>query len=361
MNIVQVRSPFFISVAETGQLGSKIELFIWNNGTTEPTTPTYTFTKKIASATNIQNDWNISPFVKEFIDNRFEFNDIPVENDNQNWVNFKVKRYKESSLNIFDLLSINEYKCLNGYNNYLNGYNNIIETENNYFLQNNQIKYYYNRNLDFEFYPIYIEFLIDFTIDSILIARYINDSYSVDIEILPNTTPTGMYNYRVPITINNSHFDNGNTLEIIYNNDIINTFTCEPICEPKYTPVLCSFINRYGGAQFLTFFKAQTNTINTKGTSYKVLPASINYNPSKGQTKNFNINGTQNVKLNTGWVDENYSELIQDLMLSETVLLDGKPVIVKTQSSVLKTHLKDKNINYEVEFEYAYNLINDVV
>jgi len=91
------------------------------------------------------------------------------------------------------------------------------------------------------------------------------------------------------------------------------------------------------------------------------MPSAINYNTSKGQVKSFNINGTQTVKLNTGFVDENYSELITDLLLSETVLLDAKPVTVKTQGSDLKTSLKDKLINYEIEFEYAYNLINDVV
>jgi hypothetical protein len=47
--------------------------------------------------------------------------------------------------------------------------------------------------------------------------------------------------------------------------------------------------------------------------------------------------------------------------LSETVLLDNKPVNVKTKSTALKTRLKDKNINYTIEFDYSYNLINDVV
>jgi hypothetical protein len=91
------------------------------------------------------------------------------------------------------------------------------------------------------------------------------------------------------------------------------------------------------------------------------MPSSVNYNTSLGQSKTFNINGSQTIKLNTGFVDENYSELITDLLLSETVLLDSKPVIVKTQGSDLKTSLKDRLINYEMEFEYAYNLINDVI
>ena len=69
----------------------------------------------------------------------------------------------------------------------------------------------------------------------------------------------------------------------------------------------------------------------------------------------------QNIRLNTGWVDENYSELIQDLLLAETILLDGKPAEVVTSASELKTSLKDRNINYEIEFQYAYSLINNVI
>jgi hypothetical protein len=91
------------------------------------------------------------------------------------------------------------------------------------------------------------------------------------------------------------------------------------------------------------------------------MPSNINYNSSLGQKQRFNINGTQSIKLNTGFVDENYSELMTDLFLSETILLDGKPVVLKTQSSDLKSVLKDKMINYELDFEYAYNLINDVI
>ena len=91
------------------------------------------------------------------------------------------------------------------------------------------------------------------------------------------------------------------------------------------------------------------------------MPSSIDFNPLQGIKQRFNFQGTQKIKCNTGWVDENYSELIQDLMLSQVVLLDNKPAIVKSQSFDIKTHLKDKNINYEIEFEFNYGLINDVI
>jgi hypothetical protein len=97
------------------------------------------------------------------------------------------------------------------------------------------------------------------------------------------------------------------------------------------------------------------------GTPYNLLPDSVDYNPKRPQTASLNVNGKQGIKLNTGWVPENYSELIQDLLLSETILLDDVPVEIKTQSTDIKTSLKDRNINYEMDFEYAFNLINNVI
>jgi hypothetical protein len=69
----------------------------------------------------------------------------------------------------------------------------------------------------------------------------------------------------------------------------------------------------------------------------------------------------QSVRVNTGWVDENNSELIQDLLLSETILLDLKPVTIKTEGTELKTSLNNKMINYEMEFDFSFDLINNVV
>ena len=52
MKLIFTRSPYFISVNETGQTGAKIKLYIWNEGTAVPTTPTYILSKNIPSATH---------------------------------------------------------------------------------------------------------------------------------------------------------------------------------------------------------------------------------------------------------------------------------------------------------------------
>jgi hypothetical protein len=120
MRLVRVRSPFIIEVNETGQIGSKIELFIWN-GTTIPSTPTYTFSKSIPSATQINTYYNVSNYVKEYIDNiRPYTSQDPDEFDNTEWVNFRVKRYKLVG-STYTLLDTIDYVGVNGFTDYLNG------------------------------------------------------------------------------------------------------------------------------------------------------------------------------------------------------------------------------------------------
>jgi hypothetical protein len=48
-------------------------------------------------------------------------------------------------------------------------------------------------------------------------------------------------------------------------------------------------------------------------------------------------------------------------MLSEKVLVDEKPAILKTKSIELNKSLNTKQINYSLEFEFAYDLINSIV
>jgi hypothetical protein len=91
--MIFVNQPYIITVNESGQIGSKIELFIWN-GATEPSTPNYTFTKDAPSSTDLANHYNISPFIAEFI--QFGINETSTFAvlDTQYYANFRVKTYK---------------------------------------------------------------------------------------------------------------------------------------------------------------------------------------------------------------------------------------------------------------------------
>jgi hypothetical protein len=229
------------------------------------------------------------------------------------------------------------FVCLNGYTQYLDGYNQST-TDAVVPLVNTDIKLY--THTGFNYINVWFG-----TSDDFLWEGYDDNYFSISTDGL----------WKLPYDYGNYILSIDGAIEYIF------TINTEQLCEPKYTPVTCTFINGFGGWQYLTFFKANSQGIDVKSKDYNLLPSSIDFNPLQGQKQRFNFQGTQKIKCNTGWVDENYSDLIQDLLLSEVVLLDNKPAIVKSQSFDIKTHLKDKNINYEIEFEYNYGLINDVI
>ena len=47
-------------------------------------------------------------------------------------------------------------------------------------------------------------------------------------------------------------------------------------------------------------------------------------------------------------------------MLSEILLLDNKPVKITTKNAELHKAINKRVINYELSFEYAYNIINTI-
>ena len=90
--MIFVNRPYLFTIDEAGQLGSKIELFIWN-GDTPPANPNYTFTKQIASATDTANYYNISPFLTEFIEFGFTDTDSATLLEDNYFVNYRIKNY----------------------------------------------------------------------------------------------------------------------------------------------------------------------------------------------------------------------------------------------------------------------------
>lgn len=351
MIIISARSPYQIIINEVGQTGSKVELFIWNKGTTEPTLPTYTMSESIASVTQTETNYNISPYILEFINQIAPSNvSTPAVELNTDWCLIKVKRYKlvekaETLLNTIEYVGVNAYTEIPFGLNYdfSEGYYALLANAYRVIQYFNTIPYY--------------NFLCERSTE----LNYSVSYYGAASNFLGSNTfltsgATEIYNFKIPLAITNSIryvIDDGT-------NDLVEGFT-EKLEECKYSPMTCTFVNKNGGWQYLTFFKAQSNTINVKGSEYNLLQSSLNYDYRVGQKKSFNINGSQSVKLNTGFVDENYNELIKQLLLSDTVLINNNPVTVKTQTLTYKTHLKDKNINFEIEFDYSNNLLNNIV
>jgi len=95
-----------------------------------------------------------------------------------------------------------------------------------------------------------------------------------------------------------------------------------------------------------------------KNTEYDLMPSSTNYSIEENSRKVFNVNGHDKVSVNTGWVFESYSDVITQLLLSETIRLDDVPVLLTTKSVELQKSINTKNINYKIDFKYSAAKLN---
>ena len=133
------------------------------------------------------------------------------------------------------------------------------------------------------------------------------------------------------------------------------------------------YINKYGAQQDLWFFLKQTRNIARKNEGYKA--NTITY-PSTGATysiqdapnKVFNTQAKQTHTFSSGYYPEFANQQFEELLLSEFIwwstVKKGSGIIiplkVKTSSVAFKTSVNDRLIEYTIEFEEAFDYINNI-
>lgn len=208
-----------------------------------------------------------------------------------------------------------------------------------------------------------------------------NSNFTLPIELSENevtnvtvqSKPSNNINYSLasPITsdsaslvssvfVNVSDSGSDEYIEIKRNGVLVHTLIKKQ--EQRYTPLDLWFTNKYGQLYTLTFFKEKETTLKVKSDSYE---------SSIGQAKNgihqlstYNKKGNTSFKANSGFVSEDNNEIFKQLYLADKVwVLEGftfNPVNLGSSSIKYKSRRKDRLINYEVSFDYAYNEINDI-
>lgn len=146
------------------------------------------------------------------------------------------------------------------------------------------------------------------------------------------------------------------------------------ICEPKYTPLQIFFVNKLGAWDSITFFKKQTESVSITKESYK---PSLGSSGSSGFTfgsaaptkQNYNYTKDNRLTLNTGFVDEDFGDVVEEMLMSETMFMvydritnrsgstyeigqSYRWVNVVTTNITKQKHINDKTINYTLEIEY---------
>ena len=144
--------------------------------------------------------------------------------------------------------------------------------------------------------------------------------------------------------------------------DTIATVRYYLICEPKYDPVQVAFINRFGVADFITFFKRSDERGNFTQDSYQKSIYNDGFTtPSLeiGKYQSFNVNSRNTLTLNTGFVDQDYDETIEDILMSEYVAVytnsNWVSAVPNRGSIEYQKSVNTKLINYTMSFDFGFD------
>ena len=162
---------------------------------------------------------------------------------------------------------------------------------------------------------------------------------------------------------------NSSIIKVYDTNDstLLKTINVNNVCEPKFTPYKVTFVNKFGAFQDLYFFKKTTESFNVTDETFKrniFENNNVSYDTYRGQRERYNTNAKTKISLNTGFVNDDFNSAIEELFLSEMVWIrwNGQtlPIIPLSKSLELKTSLNDRLSNYTIDFEFAFNKINNV-
>jgi hypothetical protein len=360
--MIFARSPFIITIDETPQESTRLELFLWNGTGAAPAAPTYSLSKKVPSVNNNATYYNIAPFIREF----FDFTQsspiatgMTANTNDYAYCNVIYKTYYTLD-GTETLLNTVTDVAFDGFGYFEDDYNyqgqNVLLSQLRGFGGGNV--YYYD--CDNESNAGIVTLYTQATVLNTWIARYTNLSTGT----VQNVTLTN--NRVVDISRVYTGWNAvGNTLRIIKTvgpvETIVVTFAFVPQCECKYDVINVDFVNRWGAWQREFFYKASTESVEMTNNQFKSNPVPFpNYNLTQPQYKTFNTNGKRTYKLNTGWVNENYKQVIEEMLLSEMIRVDGLPANLKTKSIEKFKSINTKTINYTMEFEMAYDIINSI-
>jgi len=169
-------------------------------------------------------------------------------------------------------------------------------------------------------------------------------------EIKPSEQPNGGVGQYYDVILKNA------------SNTTIGTVRYYVQCEAKYTPVQVAFINRFGVADFITFFKRSDERGSFTQDSYQKSIYNDGFTtPSLevGKYQSFNVNSRNTLTLNTGFVDQNYDETIEDILMSEYVAVytnsNWVSVVPNRGTIEYQKSINTQLINYTMSFDFGFD------
>jgi len=186
---------------------------------------------------------------------------------------------------------------------------------------------------------------------------------------VPFTFSQDYSNQRIGYVNIANYIDSSTSLTAEFTYDIaefafIHNFTIKDEC--KFPLINCIFKNKFGVWQTIPFNKLSKKMQDFTNESYNGLISNYgSYSINKHVKQTYNINGKEKVTVNTDFIPEEYNLLFTELMLSEFIYLEENgtvlPVNLVKNSFEKKTKLNNKLIQYSMDFEYSFNLLNNII
>ena len=343
--IVKVRSPYIVEILGTLNDTTTVEIFLWNDPSSVPANPQYTLSKPINSSVITQASYDVAPYIREYITHTV-YTEINADTAAPvgEYCYCNIKSYKNGVLQTGGGSYTEELICFDGFGYFADGQNpaqeNAMLTEGTYYVEDsgNTGGLYYTTEPSGTWE-----------------AKWTGlESGATSTITISNTVGYVPY---IPTAFKWEK----TKLEILESSVVQYTYTFIPICEPKYTTINCDFVNKFGAWQRLVFFKVSKDNIQVDNTEFNLMSDDTDYSLTQNRRATFNVNGQESITCNTGFVPETYKEVIKELMMSEIIRIDNKPVNINTKSTELFKNINSNNINYELTFNYAYQTRNYIV
>ena len=375
--IIRTRSPFFIRTpqednSELSYFQINITVFGGLSNSTEQCDDLYAAyslqKKPLGSEDSVSVD--ISEIVNDHLEQIFTGVYSVSSEKSSIWVTVATSPRKADGTLVDDaVVTSNTYLAQEGYNHFKDGANYTVEPIA--MISGSYLQYHQGSTITI---PVNVERVVSVQWRSGTSTRE-TDSF----------TDNGNQNQKIGY----AQFSGSTVLDnilVTYDDSFESTITIVPIEECKFPVHKITFVNRWGAMQDLFFFKKSTESLDTRSENFNASifearnvvlspPSSgtecreeITYNTystTAHANKTFNSNATESISLNTGFVNELMNPYFEELMVSEYIWLTDSnntiyPVSLKDSSFTYKTGLNDRLINYTMNFEKSFSLVNNI-
>lgn len=376
---INVRSPYYVKISYADLNSVLFKLYVWEGSITSlPASTTYEFTKYEVGSNNYVV-FDIAEYIRDYIIT--EFSSYETRNV---WFDYTALVYNSSG-GLVATIEGDRLAAFLGYGYFEDGIN--PELSNGPLISNDVIYRLNDSNVRVPVFTKETNAVAFFYQGQIKRIKSINNSLLSD-EQIEYVTVSGnkdedTYMQRVLSTGGTFEMspclddfldtvDIGLVDQILINydqdgltrTDVIDVVSVD---ECKYTPYKLTFVNKFGALQDMWLYKKSVIAANFNSSEYKsnILDySSLSYATTDAQYSRFDVNGKDTISCNTGYIDEQYNEVIRQLLLSEYSWIDdgtgALPVKPMSNSLTFKTHVNDKLIDYTLQFEYSFDKINNI-